>query len=94
VKREKRLTKREQKALRGPRPGAVTRQHQEHIHCIACGRHLDPAEFTAVVPTAVRLRCQHGGTWPACDGCAARAREMLALHDRTGQPVQPVQAWH
>jgi hypothetical protein len=94
VKREKRLTKREQKALRGPRPGAATHQHEEHIHCIACGRHIEPAEFTAKPPAAVRLRCQHGGNWPACDGCAARAREMLALHDRTGQPVERAQAWH
>jgi hypothetical protein len=94
VKREKRLTKREQKALKGPRPGATAHQHQEHIHCVACGRHIDPGEFAGVKPSAMRLRCLHGGQWPACAGCAARAREILAIHDRTGQPVQAAQAWH
>jgi hypothetical protein len=55
VKREKRLTKREQKALKAPRPGATAHQHGEHIHCIACGRHLDPAEFDAPVTMGAPL---------------------------------------
>jgi hypothetical protein len=94
VKREKRLTKREQKALKGPSPGAQAQRDAEHIHCVACGRHLDPGEFAGATPTATRLRCQHGGMFPSCVPCAARSRELLAIHDRTGQPVQSAQRWH
>lgn len=92
MKREKRLTKREQKALRGPRPGAAT--EHEHIHCVACGRHLAPAEFTSSPATATRLRCQHGGMFPSCVACTSQSRELLATHDRTGQPVAAAEAWH
>ena len=93
MKREKRLTKREVKALKGPRPGAQPHQH-EHIHCVACGRHLDPAEFEGATATATRLRCRHGSQWSACAECAGRAQEMLDTHDRTGNPVQAAGAWH
>ena len=93
MKREKRLTKRERKALQGPPPGAHA-HHDQHIHCVACGRHLDPAEFEGVAASAVQLRCKHGGTWAACDGCAARGQELLDIHDRTGRPVAPAAAWH
>jgi hypothetical protein len=92
VKRQKRLTKREQKALRGPRPGA--QEHEHHIHCVACGKHLDEAEFLGGAPTATHLRCRHGGTFPSCVACSARTRELLETHDRTGQPVQQAAAWH
>ena len=97
MKREKRLTKREQKALRGPRPGAEAHNHEEHIHCVACGRHLDVAEFEGTLvgpPTATRLQCRHGGHFPSCVACSARTRELLETHDRTGQPVQQAAAWH
>jgi hypothetical protein len=96
VKREKRLTKREQKALKAAaNPGAHAHQHQEaHIHCVACGRHLDPTEFQGPNPLAAQVRCAHGKEWAACAGCTARAREILAVHDRTGQAVQTAQAWH
>jgi hypothetical protein len=93
VKREKRLTKRERKALAGPRPGAPAHQHQ-HIHCVACGRHLDPTEFEGASATATHLRCKHGTEWSACTGCADRGHELLDTHDRTGQPVQAAAAWH
>ena len=93
MKREKRLTKREQKALKGPRPGAQEHQHQ-HIHCIACGRHLDEHEFTPAAGTATILRCLHGSQFPSCTECADRSRELLAVHDRTGQPVQQAERWH
>jgi hypothetical protein len=93
VNREKRLTKREQKALKAPKPGAQAHQ-QEHIHCVACGRHLDPAEFDGAPPRAKRLRCQHGGMFNSCTECESRSRELLAIHDRTGQPVQAAAAWH
>ncbi len=91
MKREKQLTKRERKALKGPSPG---HQHQhQHIHCVACGRHLDEAEFDPPA-TAVLLRCAHSTQWPSCTGCVQRARELLATHDRTNQPVAAAEAWH
>lgn len=96
MKREKRLTKREQKALKAAtRPAPQGHQHDhQHIHCVACGRHLDPSEFEGPSPSATVLRCAHGSEWAACAGCAARGRELLAAHDRTGQPVQQAAAWH
>ena len=77
MKREKRLTKREQKALKGPRPGAATAHEQEHIHCVACGRHLAPAEFTGSPATATRLRCRG---W-------AHRRKLLSRRRRTLRPT-------
>jgi hypothetical protein len=96
VKREKRLTKREQKALKAAAaPSAHAHTHdQPHIHCVACGRHLDPSEFDGASPLATHVRCAHGKEWSTCVGCAVRARELLAIHDRTGQPVQHASAWH
>ncbi len=93
MKRAKQLTKKERKALKGPRPAAQGHNHQ-HIHCIACGRHLDPAEFEPAAGTATILRCQHGSQFPSCTDCAARSQELLDTHDRTGQPVQQAAAWH
>ena len=99
-KREKRLTKKERKATCPAQiqtAGAGTQQgqqgHQGHIHCIACGRHIEPAEFKAPA-TAVRLACQHRSTFPACAECASAAKQLLAEHDRTGQPVRITSAWH
>jgi hypothetical protein len=92
VKREKQLTKRERKLLKAPAdsdrppPG-------DHIHCVACGRHIDHAELDPPV-RAVMLRCQHKSLFAACTGCAKKARELLAEHDRTGEPVEQVAAWH
>jgi hypothetical protein len=94
VKRQKRLTKREIKALRGPRPTTATQgQDEQHIHCVACGRHLDPAQFDGLA-SATWLRCQHGGQFPSCIACKAQSQALLDQHDRTGQPVQPAAAWH
>lgn len=94
MKREKRLTKREQKALKGPKPNAAGHDHPEHIHCVSCGRHLDPAEFDPPTATARMLRCQHGTQFATCVGCADRSRVLLATHNRTNQPVQQASAWH
>ncbi|MDI1442921.1 hypothetical protein [Polyangium sp. 6x1] len=91
MKREKRLTKRERKALAPPRPAAAP-AHTHHIHCIACGRHLEPEEMQT--GEAVMLRCLHGSTFPSCSGCRARSVELLAEHDRTGQSVRTASAWH
>jgi hypothetical protein len=103
MKREKRLTKRERKAAdpkpsMAPRP-AAQRPHQrhqhehQHIHCIACGKHLDPGMF-GEPNGADFLRCNHGSDFPHCVGCRDKARELVEEHDRTGQGVKKAQAWH
>jgi hypothetical protein len=92
VKREKQLTKRERKALKPQRPEQA-HQHQ-HIHCIACGRHLDEHEFTAAPATALMMRCRHGSTFPSCTDCRSMSQNLLDTHDRTGGAVQTADAWH
>ena len=89
MKREKRLTKRERKEQS---PG--TPHQHAHIHCIACGRHLDPQEFTAAPPSASYLICEHQSRFPACVDCEVVARSLIAEHDRTGKPIQQAAAWH
>jgi hypothetical protein len=92
MKKEKRLTKRERKALDGKGPSGG---HAEHIHCVGCGRHLDPHEFEGgATASATILRCQHGSSFPSCTGCVALSQSLLDEHDRTGQPVKPAAAWH
>jgi hypothetical protein len=91
MQRKKRLTKRERKDLT---PGDGGHQHAAHIHCIACGRHLDAEEFSAIPPTAKYLICAHQSRFPACVACDMVARDLLAEHDRTGKPVAQAQAWH
>jgi hypothetical protein len=100
VKRKPKLTKRERKALdptrkSGPNPSAAAAHHHhghEHVHCVACGRHLEPDELQT--GRAVYVRCDHGSQFASCAGCVERAEEILAEHDRTGKPVQPAAAWH
>lgn len=97
MKREKRLTKKERKAT-GPaqiQPTGAGQQHQQHghIHCIACGKHLD-AEMFGEADGAAFLRCEHGSDFPACIACEAKARELIAEHDRTNKPVKKAAAWH
>ena len=99
MKREKRLTKREKKAI-APRPamggsaGGGHDHHHHHIHCTACGRHLDLEMFEATPAEASWLRCDHGSEFASCVEHAEKTREMLAEHDRTGKPVEHVDAWH
>jgi hypothetical protein len=90
MQRKKRLTKRERKDLT---PGTASQQ-AAHIHCIACGRHLDAEEFTAAPPSARYLTCDHQSRFPACVSCDVAARGLIAEHDRTGKPVAQAQAWH
>lgn len=93
MKREKRLTKRERKALAGG-PQAATHDHEhQHIHCIACGRHLDAEEFDEPA-TAMVVVCEHKSSFPCCKGCEAQARVLVEAHDRSGKPVQAASAWH
>lgn len=94
MNREKKLTKREQKALKGAGPGVAARQGLSgHIHCVACGRHIDPAEFEAPA-RALLMRCGHGKQFPSCVECRTTSQALLDEHDRTGRDVQPVAAWH
>ncbi|NUP08522.1 MAG: hypothetical protein HOW73_20935 [Polyangiaceae bacterium] len=94
MKREKRLTKRERKAL-SPQPAQPQGHHHHgHIHCTACGKHLDEEMFDGNPAEAVFLQCDHKSEFPSCAACADRTREILAEHDRTGQPVKHAAAWH
>jgi hypothetical protein len=90
MQRKKRLTKRERKDL----TPSTSPQQAAHIHCIACGRHLEPEEFTTLRPTASYLVCDHQSRFPACVSCEPAARRLIAEHDRTGKPVAQTQAWH
>jgi hypothetical protein len=94
MKRKPQLTKREKKAAAGPRPAASAGGHNhQHIHCIACGRHLDPSEFEAPA-TATVLTCDHGSNFPSCVKCSITAQALIAEHDRTNTPVKTAPAFH
>ena len=90
MKREKRLTKREKKE----QSGAGHSHEQGHIHCIACGRHINPSEFSQVPPGALVITCDHKSQFPACTNCEVTARYLVAEHDRTGKPVNTAAAYH
>jgi hypothetical protein len=93
MKREKRLTKRERKANDpGFRPGP--RGNNQHIHCVACGRHIDPAELASSPPSATWITCDHGSRFASCVGCMQEAQKRIDEHDRSGQPISAAQAWH
>jgi hypothetical protein len=94
MKRQKRVTKRERKD-QDPnfRPGPRA-QNQQHIHCIACGRHVDASELSASPPSATTIICDHGSRFVACIGCTDEAQLRIDEHDRTGQPVETTAAWH
>ena len=96
MKREKRLTKKERKATAPAQlqPRGTAGQHDHgHIHCIACGKHLDPGSFGEPNGSEF-LRCEHGADHPACVGCRDKAKALIAEHDRTNKPVQKAAAWH
>jgi hypothetical protein len=92
MKRQPRLTKREKKAATPAAPRAGGHAHAGHIHCIACGRHIDPHEFDA--RTAMIVTCEHNSSFPSCTKCELTSRRLLEEHDRTGQPVKTANAWH
>ena len=92
MKREKRLTKRERREANPTKPAA--QGHSSHIHCIACGRHMDPAEFQGPTPRGLFLTCEHKSQFPSCTDCQVTARYLIAEHDRTGNAVATAQAWH
>lgn len=95
MKRKPKLTKRERKeAAGGPRPAGQPHEHQhQHIHCIACGKHLDPADFEAPA-TATVITCDHGSQFASCVKCMPKSLPLVKEHDASGQPVQSAQAWH
>jgi hypothetical protein len=101
MKREKHLTRRERQALnggpRGPNPSArrSTLQPGAHIHCVACGRHLQTVGEAETGPrTWSDVTCAHGSVFQACTSCVGQARVLLDDHDRTGQAVRAAAAWH
>lgn len=95
------LTKREKKSLEPPRPprarpaaGAAGDHGHQHIHCVACGRHIDAAELAGDEPKATILVCQHGSQFASCVGCVEGSQSLLDEHDRLNQPVKAASAWH
>ena len=96
MKREKKLTKKERQAIAGKGPAgarATAGDGGQHIHCVACGRHLDESEFDAPA-TATFVQCLHGSQFASCLGCQIPSQKLLDEHDRTGQPVKAASAWH
>ena len=98
MKRKPKLTKKERQTARGgPLPaGKQKTQHNhgpQHIHCIACGKHLDEADFEAPA-TATTITCDHGSTFPTCVKCMPKAMALVKEHDETNQPVKVAGAWH
>jgi hypothetical protein len=91
MKKAKRLTKKERKAL-APAPAKDT--NAPHIHCVGCGRHISPDDFSRSPIRANWLRCAHGTKYASCSGCVTQSMQRLADHDRTGTPVQAAAAWH
>ena len=93
-KTPKRLTKRQRQELFGKGASGSPSAESKHIHCIACGRHIDPTELTARPASATRLTCKHGSRFVACIACTAEAQSRLDEHDRSGQPPRIAAAWH
>lgn len=93
------LTKREKKTLEPPRaprtrPAAAAAGGHQHIHCIACGRHIDAAELSGDAPKATILICDHGSQFASCVGCVEGSQRLIDEHDRLNQPVKSASAWH
>ncbi len=93
MKRKPKLTKREKKALAPARPAQQQQHNHGHIHCIACGKHLEESDFEPPA-TATIITCQHGSNFPSCVKCMPQAQALVAEHDRTNQPVKTAGAWH
>lgn len=73
-----------------------------HIHCVACGKHLDTVGEVRARQAGgsfggnlwASLRCAHGSVFQACLGCMAKGRRLLDDHDRSGREVAMAQPWH
>ena len=93
MKREKKLTKKERKAAEGKTTGRAHAHGGQHIHCVACGRHLDLHEFDSPAK-ATWIVCKHGSQFPSCVDCEPLSRKLVAEHDETGTNVKTAPAWH
>ncbi len=96
MKRKPKLTKRErQAAAGGPKTAGQPKQqhHHGHIHCIACGRHLDEGEFETPA-TATTITCDHGSQFPTCVKCMSKSMALVKEHDQSGEPVKSAAAYH
>ncbi len=97
MKRKPKLTKREKKAMSPPKPAAdrnaVAGAGSGHIHCVACGKHLEPEDFEAPAVAAV-ITCDHGSKFASCTKCLAKSTALVKEHDATNKPVRFAQAWH
>lgn len=94
MKRKPKLTKREKKALGPPRPARQpTPEGHGHIHCIACGKHLDESDFDPPA-VATTITCDHGSKFPSCTKCLAKSTALVKEHDASNQPVRSATAWH
>ena len=94
MKRQPKLTKREKKALSPPRPARpATPTGHGHIHCIACGKHLDESDFEAPAVATV-ITCDHGSKFPTCTKCLTKSVSLVKEHDASNQPVRSATAWH
>lgn len=115
--RTKRLTRKEKQAVNGAGPRPPVRassfpsrgielepglSDEAHIHCIACGRHLDTAGELRARNGAARpgetpwttVRCAHGSAFQSCTACIGVAQTLLIEHDRSGNAVKTAAAWH
>jgi predicted nucleic acid-binding Zn ribbon protein len=92
MKRQKRLTKTEKKAVAAIK--RIASGEMPHIHCIACGRHIDPREFVGTNATAKMLYCKHEEVFPSCIQCEVISQLLIDEHDRSGAAVKPATAWH
>lgn len=73
----------------------------DHLHCVACGKHLDTLGEARARAAAndlsklwATLQCEHGSTFYACIACIPKAKEILAEHDRNNSNVRAAPAWH
>lgn len=93
TKKERKAQEREKLAAAGVSPPEHQHHHQ-HIHCIACGRHIDASEFDLTPPTAMIITCDHGSQFASCTSCSVQSKLLVETHDRTNQPVKAAAAWH
>jgi len=93
MKRKPQLTKRERKALQPPRAAQAAPSGHGHIHCIACGKHIDQSDFDAPA-TATVITCDHGSQFASCVKCMPKSMALVKEHDATNQPVRSATAWH
>lgn len=87
------LTKREKKALEPKRPSGQAATGNGHIHCIACGKHLNESDFEAPA-VATTIVCDHGSRFPTCTMCLMKSTALVKEHDATSSPIRSATAWH